>query len=54
MADPQDHQIQDYVKPSEAQLRAQKKRNIAIAVGVAAFMAFVFLTIVLKFLGADA
>lgn len=35
-------------QPSEAELKARNRRNIALALALAGFMVFVFLTMVLR------
>ena len=37
-----------YVEPNAQELAARNKRNIAIAIGLAAFMAFVFVTMITR------
>lgn len=37
-----------FVEPNAAELKARKKRNVALAVGLAAFMLFVFVTMITR------
>ncbi|WP_371397680.1 hypothetical protein [Fretibacter rubidus] len=37
-----------FVEPNEQELKARNKRNIAIAIGLATFMAFVFITMITR------
>ena len=39
-------------KPSEAELQARNRRNIALALALAGFMAFVFITMIARSGGA--
>ncbi len=43
MSDPQNPEVTGYVSPTEAQLAARSRRNLAIAGGLAAFVIIVFL-----------
>lgn len=36
----------DFFKPSEAELKARNRRNYGIAIALAAFMVFIFVTMV--------
>jgi len=36
----------NFVEPTEAELKARSRRNVALAIGLAAFMVFVFVTMV--------
>ena len=38
----------EFYQPSEAELKARNRRNIALALALAGFMVFVFLTMVLR------
>jgi len=49
MTDPQKPDIMEYVEPTEAELKARNKRNIAIALGLAGFMLMVFLMLLYKY-----
>lgn len=49
MSDPQNPEIVEYVKPTEAELKARNKRNVAIALGLAGFMTLVFLLLLYKY-----
>ena len=49
MSDPQNPKIIEYVTPNEAELKAQGKRNVAIALGLAGFMTLVFLLLLYKY-----
>lgn len=37
-----------FVEPTEAELKARNRRNVAIALSLAAFMLFVFITMVMS------
>lgn len=39
---------QHFIQPNDAELKARHKRSIAIAIGLAAFMAFVFITMITR------
>lgn len=39
---------QHFVQPNDAELKARNKRSIAIAIGLATFMAFVFITMITR------
>jgi len=41
----------DFVEPTDAEIAARGKRNIALAVGLAAFVIFVFVTVISRGLG---
>lgn len=49
MTDPQNPEIVDYVEPTEAELKARNKRNVAIALGLAGFMFMVFMLLLYKY-----
>ena len=49
MTDPQKPEILEYVDPSPAELKARNKRNVAIALCLAAFMMLVFLLLLYKY-----
>lgn len=38
----------EFHAPSEAEIKARSKRNVAIAIGLAAFMIFVFVTMIAR------
>ena len=48
MSDPQNPDIIEYVEPTPAELQARKKRNVAIALALAGFMALVFFLLLYK------
>ncbi|MCR4266746.1 hypothetical protein [Nitratireductor sp. ZSWI3] len=39
---------QDYIKPTEAQLKARRKRSVAIALALAAFVVIVYVGSLVK------
>lgn len=47
-SDPYTAIIIDYVEPTPEELKAQKKRNVAIALGLAGFMCLVFMLMLIK------
>ena len=49
MTDPRNPEIIEYVTPTEAELKARNKRNVAIALCLAAFMTLVFLLLLYKY-----
>jgi hypothetical protein len=49
MRDPQNPEIIEYIKPTAEELKARNKRNVAIALGLAAFMILVFLLLLYKY-----
>ena len=49
MTDRQKPDVLEYVEPTEAELKARKKRNVAIALGLAGFMLLVFLILLYKY-----
>lgn len=48
MNDPQNPEIIEYVTPTEAELKARNKRNVAIALGLAGFTLIVFFLLLYK------
>jgi len=42
---------EQFLQPNEAELKARGKRNIAIALSLAGFMAFVFVTMITRSAG---
>jgi hypothetical protein len=36
----------NFIAPTEAELKARGKRNVALGIGLAAFMVFVFVTMI--------
>ena len=48
MSDPQNPIITGYHEPTGAETRARKSRNIAIALGLIAFVTIIFLVMVYK------
>lgn len=47
-SDPHGQTVLDYVEPTEAELKARGKRNVAIAFGLAGFMALVFMLMLVQ------
>jgi len=48
MSDPQHPIIEEFVKPSDAELKARTNRNRAIAFALLGFVVFVFLLMLFK------
>jgi hypothetical protein len=48
MREVQNSEVEAWEPPTEAERKARNRRNVAIALGITAFMAIVFLVTVLK------
>ncbi len=48
MSNPYTSKIDGYHEPTAAELAARKKRNLAIAVGLFGFVAFIFLLLLFR------
>ncbi len=48
MSDPMNPIIEEFVTPSDAELKARSKRNIAIALGLLGFVTLIFFVMLLK------
>jgi len=48
MSDPQNLIVEDYVTPSDEELRARRKRNMAIGLSLVGFVVFIFFLMLFK------
>ena len=48
ISDPMNPIIEEFVTPSDAELKARSKRNVAIALGLLGFVTLIFFVMLLK------
>ena len=48
MSDPMNPEIEDYVKPTAAELKARTSRNRAIALGLVGFVVLIFFIMLIQ------
>ena len=49
MSDPHNPVIEEYVRPTDAEIKARSKRNVAIAALLLAFVGVIFVLMLFKF-----